>query len=277
MPSLILFFAITYAISWVCFFAFGALARGQSPPLVAAFGTVLLYAGIFAPGFVGLALTARSGGGAAVARLLGRILKWNVGLRWFVFALSYMAAIKLAVAVAYRIATGEWPVFATTAWWVMAAAIAISTWVQAGEEVGWRGYALPRMAVRMGWARASLLLGGLWALWHTPLFFIPETTTTGQSLPYYVLQVMAISAASAWLYVRTNGSLLLPMILHASINNTRGIVQSFVPDATDPFVLQASLAGWLTLAVSWICALFFLFQLSRVPREGPGDVLAHQR
>lgn len=67
----------------------------------------------------------------------------------------------------------------------------------------------------------------------------------------------------AWLYWRTGGSLLLVMLLHASVNNLKDIVPSAVPDATDAFTLQASLVGWLTVIFLWIGAAYFLFQMRR--------------
>ena len=127
--------------------------------------------GVFAPGFTALALTARYEGRSAAKALLSRILKWDVGARWYVFAIGYIPAIKLAVALVVRVATGEWPAFGHEPFYVMLAAMMISTLVQAGEEVGWRGYALPRLSTRFGLAAASIILGIAWAAWHLPLFF----------------------------------------------------------------------------------------------------------
>lgn len=169
---------------------------------------------------------------------------------------------KLWVALTHRFATGEWPRFGHEEWYLMAAAIAVSTWAQAGEEIGWRGYALPRMSDHFGLAPASVILGIIWAGWHLPLFFVPASDTFGQSFPLYMLQVTALSVAAAWLYWRTNGSLLLVMLLHASVNNTKDMVPSAVPGATNPFALRTWMVAWMTVAVLWIAAAYFLLQMA---------------
>ena len=150
----------------------------------------------------------------------------------------------------------------------MAGAIVISTWVQAGEEIGWRGYALPRLSDGFGLAPASVVLGIIWATWHLPLFLIPGADTFGQSFPLHLLQVTALSVAMAWLYWRTEGSLLLVMLLHAAVNNTKDIVPSAVPGARNPFALSTSLVAWITVALLWIAAAYFLVRMRKgiVPR-----------
>ena len=188
------------------------------------------------------------------------------------FAIGFFPAIKLSVALVHRVATGVWPSFGEEAWYVMAGAIVISTWVQAGEEIGWRGYALPRLSDRFGLALASVILGILWACWHLPLFFVPVSDTYGQSFPLYLLQVTAVSVAMAWLYWRTGGSLLLVMLLHAAVNNTKDIVPSVVPGATNPFALSPSLVAWLTVAFLWIAAGIFLLQMRRATTAAGGAV-----
>ena len=158
--------------------------------------------GIFAPSLVALALTDRVEGRAATRALFARVIQWRVSMGWYVFAVSYMPAIKLLTALVHRFATGTWPRFGPEAWYLMAGAILVSTWVQAGEEIGWRGYALPRLTRRFGLAPASIVLGFLWASWHLPLFFVPQTDKFGQSFPLYLLQVTALSVVAAWLYWR---------------------------------------------------------------------------
>jgi membrane protease YdiL (CAAX protease family) len=249
------FFSLTFLATWSLWAAAAAMLHtGAFPPLARA----VLLLGTISPSLVALALTDRR------QELVDRVFKWDVGVRWYVFAISYMAAIKLSVAVVHRVATGAWPRFGDEPWYLMVGAIMISTWVQAGEEIGWRGYALPRLWERFGLAPASVILGIIWALWHVPLFLFAAADTYGQSFPLYALQVTAISVAMAWLYWRTGGSLLLVMLLHASINNTKDIVPSGVPGATNPLALSTSRVAWLTLAFLWIPAAYFLFRMRKI-------------
>jgi membrane protease YdiL (CAAX protease family) len=243
----------------------GGSAAAQYPG--AGLPTLLFYIGVFAPLLVAVWLTRRDDGDAGLRALLARLIQWDVGLRWYALALLYTIAIKLAVALIHRSITGAWPTFGSEPLYIMLAATIGSTLIlgQAGEEVGWRGYALPRLATRFGLGGASVLLGIVWALWHLPLFFIAGTNTTGQSFPLYLLQVTAISVAIAWLYVNTRGSLLLTMLMHSAVNNTKDIVPSAEQSATNPYALSASLVGWLTAALLWVCAGYFLIRMRQWP------------
>lgn len=255
--SLRTFFVLTYAVTWTCFISLATLAVSTRTPV----GALVVLLGVFAPGLVALSLTARAEGGPGVRALLGRILRWRVAAQWYLFAAGYIAAIKLTVALVYRVATGVWPPFGHEPWYLILGAIVVSTPVQAGEEIGWRGYVLPRLTRRFGLARASILLGVIWACWHLPQFFIPDSDTYGQSFFVFVLQVTALSVAMAWLYAHTNGSLLLVMLMHAAVNNSKDIVPSAVPGATNPLGLNASLVAWLTVTLLWICAAYFLARM----------------
>jgi CAAX protease family protein len=265
LKALVKFFSLTYAAAWICWTAAAAISRRSAPAAVApaALAGALFLLGTFAPGLVALALTERAEGRAATRALLGRIFEWRVGARWYLFAVGYIPAVKLSVALVYRLATGAWPRFGHEEWTLMAAAIVVSTWVQAGEEIGWRGYALPRLSDRVGLAPASVILGIIWASWHLPFFFVPQSDLFGQSFPLYLLQVTALSVALAWLYWRAKGSLLPVMVLHAAVNNTKDIVVSAVPGATNPFALSTSPVAWLTLAFLWIAAGYFLVRMHK--------------
>jgi len=266
MRSLFAFFSFTFIVSWSLWIAAAAILRTPTsqPAGMAAISGVLYALGVFAPALVALALAARAGGRAAVLSLLRPTLRWSVAARWYVFALGYMAAIKLAAALVHRIATGEWPAFGQEPLYLVAIAIPFSTPVQAGEEIGWRGYALSPLSVRLGLSGASVLLGLIWAFWHLPFFFIPGTDKSGQSFPMYLLSVTALSVAMAWLYWQTGRSLLLTMLMHAAVNNTKDIVPSAVPGAMNSFHLGSSRIAWLSVAILWTVASYFLVRMRRV-------------
>ena len=260
MRQLAAFFFLTFLVSWTCFLGSAAIAPPGASPTAGVAGAIYIV-GVFAPALVAVALTALATGRGGTVALVRRMVQVPSGARWYVFALGYMVGIKLTVALVYRLVVGGWPAFGETPWYLLMLAIPFSTPVQSGEELGWRGYALPRLASRFGLTWASLGLGAIWALWHLPFFFMAGVDKTGQSFPIYLLGTTAISVAMAWLYWRTGGSLLVTMLMHASVNNTIGIVPSATAGATDPFSLKASLVAWFTLGIMWIVAAWCLWQM----------------
>jgi len=255
-----IFFVAVYALSWGAWIA----ANGVTADLPR---MALILLGTFMPGIVALGLTAGTLGRRGVIGLLRRLIIWQVPLPWYLFAAGYFVAIKLTVAIVHRAATGAWPAFGSEPLFLMLAATLASTLLggQAGEEIGWRGYALPRLSVRFGLGTASVILGLLWACWHLPLFYILGGDTVGQSFPLYLLQVTALSVALSWLYVRTGGSLLLAMLMHAAVNNTKDIVPSAEAHASDPWALSHSPVAWLTASLLWLCAIYILRRMSFYP------------
>jgi membrane protease YdiL (CAAX protease family) len=89
------------------------------------------------------------------------------------------------------------------------------------EEFGWRGFALPRMQRQFGPLGASLLLGVLWAFWHSPFFLPGGFTPHGASLLFiglFVLVALASTMLMTWVFNHTQGSLLLAFLAHDSID-----------------------------------------------------------
>lgn len=259
--ALLLFFPITFAATWTAWFVAASIGVGSSLSVVK---SVIVLVGVFAPAIVALALSALEEGRAGTSALLAQLGRWEVRPQWYLFAVTYLAIVKVAVAVAIRVVTGAWPRFGDTPFVVMVLAVIASTLPQAGEELGWRGFALPRLAPILGLPGASILLGMLWAAWHLPLFFVMQGDTVGQSFPLYAMQVTALSVAMTWLYWRTSASLPLVMLLHSAVNNTKDLVPSAAPGASSVFTLRASTTGWGTVVVLWLCAFWFLYDMRNV-------------
>src|SRR5262249_59600091 len=107
-------------------------------------GYVIYLVGVFAPALVAIALTYRADGSAGVHALLAGIFRWPGQARWWVFAFSYVAIVRLVAALLHRLFVGVWPVFGREIWLVMIPATIVSPPVQSGPEVGRRRHPLPR-------------------------------------------------------------------------------------------------------------------------------------
>lgn len=265
MGPLLLYLLVTFVATWACWATVLTVV-----PLDTPLGYLLVLLGTVAPSLVALAFTARFEGRAGLRALIDRLFRGQVAARWYGFALGYALAVRLVAAVIHRVAIGAWPRLDETPLYVIPFAIALSTPVQAGEEIGWRGFALPRLAARIGLAWSSVVLGAVWALWHLPLFFVPGSDTFGQSFVVYAVGVVALSVAFAWLWAGTGGSLLLTMLLHAAVNNTR-IFPSVNPGAHDVFTLVASPMAWIVAALLCMCAAAFLVWMARTEPRRAGS------
>lgn len=129
------------------------------------------------------------------------------------------------------------------------------------EEIGWRGFALPRMQARFGSLKASLLLGLLWALWHLP-HFLTEAQRGGPgtslsifyiNLPIFMVSVIAMTIIMTWVYNHTGGSLFMAILLHTSVNAFSTIQSHLSPE----FLTHTDLP--LTLGFGILALLILVF------------------
>ena len=108
---------------------------------------------------------------------------------------------------------------------VLAAAVAalvISLLSNTWEEVGWRGFALPRLQARHSALVAALIVGALWGLWHLPLFFWKGNPMATYSFASWFVGTVALSFVYTWLYDGSKGSLFVVTIFHV-LHNTFGV------------------------------------------------------
>jgi membrane protease YdiL (CAAX protease family) len=130
-----------------------------------------------------VAAAALTGGRAAVGDLGRRLLRWRVAWLWYVVVLAGPACFSLAVGGVYVLLGGSWsaalsPAFTTSLPSLVLFLTILTLTDGLGEEVGWRGFALPRL-LRHQPLVASLILGLLWGLWHLPLIWTETSTLTG--------------------------------------------------------------------------------------------------
>lgn len=201
---LLLFLPLAFLFSWYpsLLMLMGVKASGINPlgPLLAA--------------LIVLGLTA---GWSGVRQLLAGIVRVRTGARWYAVAFLLPAAM-VALAAAIVLAFGApLPPADKTAIGpeLLDRALFAMLFVSLGEEPGWRGFLLPTLRRRNSLLSASLVLGGIWMLWHLPVMVVEFPLMV---MPAFALNVIAASVVLAWLYERSGGSTFLCMVMHAVVN-----------------------------------------------------------
>jgi hypothetical protein len=209
----------------------------------------------WAPVAAALLAAALTGGRSAVAELGSRLVRWRVGLRWYAVVVLGPAAFSLPVAALYALLGGSWadaapPAFRGEASLVVLPLFLLVLFVtdDLGEEVAWRGFALPRLLARHNALVASLILGALWAAWHLPLIWTEGAPLFGQPAWLLLLDMTAKSVLFTWVFLHTRGSVLLAALFHATTNLF--VVSPAVADAGSVALpLLAAGAQWALVGV----------------------------
>jgi membrane protease YdiL (CAAX protease family) len=212
---LITFFVLTYALAWILWLPL-VILRDTIP---ATQSLVLALLGSAVPSLLGIVLTAIVLGRGALRKLLGRLLIWRVDPLWYLVVVLGPAALVGGIVAFNALLGGPALSFDVP---LLAAVITLSFHIfpgsALGEEIGWRGYALPRLQAGRSALSASLILGVIWAFYHLPLFFTGQAFRSPSILVPFVISGIALSVILTWVYNGTGGSLLLVVLLHATAN-----------------------------------------------------------
>lgn len=154
-------------------------------------------------------------GKIGVVSLLKRYLQWRVGWKWYLVAFLLAPALIVGGVFLNAALTGVAPDFSTVMAYKIFGASAnlplfilpffIEEILSNGEEIGWRGYVLPRLQAKHGALTATLILGVVWGFWHLPKYLTHWNTA---SFAWLMVHIMAYAVLLTWLYNNTKGSLL---------------------------------------------------------------------
>jgi membrane protease YdiL (CAAX protease family) len=248
------YFALAFAVSWTAvLFVVGPGGLPATIDQLATIGPAMYVAMLAGPSVAGLLMTALTSGRPGLRELLADLLTWRVGGRWYAVALLTVPFLLMTVALALSLIS---PAFLPAIFVAYDKAPPVLPSLAAGflvgifEELGWTGFAIPRMKRRYGVLGTGLLVGVLWGAWHFLMFWEPDSFAGAFAFAVLLARLFAWLPAyrvlMVWVYDRT-GSLVVAMLMHGSLTATQLIL---MPLPSSGMVLLTSILAWA--AVLWI-------------------------
>lgn len=197
--------------------------------------------------YIAVAMTRRE---APLREFNQRVLRWRVRPLWYLVAIGLpivLAFVAVGIAVALR--PGASVQLAIRPWYVFPMLFAMTILGGGLEELGWRGVLQEAWGPVLGQARAALLIGPIWAVWHLPLFFLPGVSQYHGNVPVFFLGVIGNALLFGWLYSHTR-SILLCVFMHAA-SNAIVMLGVAVPSGQGLSLISPC----LVLAVGWLLFL----------------------
>src|SRR5215469_10404976 len=238
------YFAITFAISWAGALAVAAPGLIRGAGISNTTGILMFPAMLLGPLAGGILMARGTGGKSGTKDLFRRVRRWRVGLRWYAILLLPPASVLVVLLLLERFVS---PSFAPNHFWM-----GIAFGVPAGicEEIGWTGFAFPKMRAHQSAHGAAIWLGILWGVWHLPVISFLGAATPHRQFWFvfflgFTLAMTAMRVLIAWIYTNTN-SVLLAQLTHIS---STGALVVFSPSVT-----PAREAMWYALygGVLWL-------------------------
>ncbi|GAA3733660.1 type II CAAX endopeptidase family protein [Streptomyces tremellae] len=258
------FFVLTYGLSWLAWTPYVLSENGLglwhfSFPVIGG-STQLL--GVLPGAYLGpitsaLLVTGVTEGRAGLRVWRRRMTNFRAGAGWYVLVLLAVPAVLTAASAALVGSVPLAPSAALLAAYLPGLLLQMVT-TGLAEEPGWREFAMPRMQSRHSPARASLVVGVLWGVWHLPLFLTewggwPHVDPTRPL--EFVATTIAFSYVMTWVFNRSGESMPLVMLLHTGVNNFfslafRPMFPSLPTSAITHAFLIASVAAALVLLLA---------------------------
>ncbi len=223
---------------------------------------MMILAVLAGPSIAGILLTGLFDGRTGLREFRSRLLKWRFGVRWYAVALLFAPFLFVVLLLVLSLLSPEFlpGIFAAgdkTSHLMMG----LMTGLMAGifEEIGWTGFATPRLRKRYGILATGLIVGIVWAAWHLlPAFwlgFASGNISGAISFFSYLIDPFLFLVASrvliVWVYDRTGGSLFAGMLMHVSLTASTRIFMPLVIAGAQLIIFDVTWAAvvWAILAV----------------------------
>jgi membrane protease YdiL (CAAX protease family) len=175
---------------------------------------LLVLLALFGPAVAAVIVSLARNGPSGARELVKRVFIWRVDVQWYAVAIA-IPLLHVLAALALERALGRTAPLAIGDFSTTSLILGV---LVVGEELGWRGYLLPRLLERYTPLTASLVVGVLWGLWHLSVFLSPAFPHSERSFPLFMISTTVYSVWFTWLLLRTRGSVLLATLFHASLN-----------------------------------------------------------
>jgi membrane protease YdiL (CAAX protease family) len=243
------FFVLTFTITW----GIGAFAIFLPEQFRNLFGELsdthpFYYIAVAAPTITASILALTLEGRHGLGDLYRRIVRWRFGIQWYGLVLIGLPVLGWLVT---RI-TGSHPLKdISTPALLLALLFNLLITGPLGEELGWRGFALPRLLKRFSPFTASLILGFIWGIWHLPSFYVSAMVQADLSLPLFLLNAVCLSFLASWLFMNTGGSVLITVLLHYMVNFCVSVLGVPLPAFTALMLVAVISVVALDRRVAW--------------------------
>jgi membrane protease YdiL (CAAX protease family) len=199
---IITFFVLTYVLTWAIESPLVFLTDSVTDTQ----GLVLVILASNVPSVVAIVLTASVFGRGPLRKLLARLLIWRINPLWYLVVFLGPVVLTGGVVALNALLGGPALSLGMPLLGVLGMlAFSLVPGSALGEEIGWRGYALPRLQSRMSALGASLIIGPIWALWHLPLWLTGTPGRTPTLYAAFVISTIALSVILTWVYNSTGG------------------------------------------------------------------------
>ena len=225
--SLIPFFLLTFLITW----GLGALAIFLPAQFQALFGELkdtspIYFFAIAAPSISATILAFVQDGWNGLRSLYARLIRWRFDIRWYALILI---GIPLTGWIATLITESNPLREAGNPSQFLRLLVFVLITGPLCEELGWRGFALPRLLNRFSPFTASLILGVIWGVWHLPSFFLSGMVQKEMSVVLFVIYTPCLSILMSWVFQHTHGSVLSSVMIHYTVNICTAILGVTLP------------------------------------------------
>ena len=216
--QLIIFIIISYAYLWLLF-GIGKLLDIPFSYYIQEPGGILVLFGVPASLFAASLVTLITHGKGGLRRLFSDSLNWRFGPTWSLFGLLTPLLVTLACGTAAVWINGD---KISDSWFSpsmpLGFMVFLLVYIGLGEEIGWRGFALPRFQESLGSLRGSIATGVFWALWHLPLFLMPGSSQYGHSVALFIFLLTCWTIPMAVFVGKAQGSAIPAILFHVSVN-----------------------------------------------------------